>query len=324
MKIAFFGSPQIAADLLTELLKENTLHISLIITQPDKPAGKKLELTSTPVKKVAIQHKIDIFDGDIRDKAILQDLESTLVKGQFDLGILYAYGALIPEKIIELIPQGIWNVHPSLLPLYRGPSPTAYPLLLGDPSTGVTIMKLVKKLDAGPIIAQKVIDIDKDIDRDQLEKQLTSEAVHILVEKCSLVSAGAFVTTHEQDSTKSTYTRLLNKEDGYISADLIRLALSDDKVKSFDYPKIIQEYMTKYDIQKEFLPSEIIYNMFRALSPWPGIWTNLQTKQGLKRLKINNLSFLNTKLQILTVQLEGKKEVDFKTFNKAYNFISEF
>ncbi len=324
MKIAFFGSPQIAADLLTELLKENTLQITLIITQPDKPAGKKLELTPTPVKTVGLEHKIDIFDRNIQDKAVLQDLETLCIKENFDLGILYAYGALIPEKIIDLFRQGIWNVHPSLLPLYRGPSPTAYPLLLGDPSTGVTIMKLVKKLDAGPIIAQKEMNIDKDINRDLLEKQLTSEAVQVLVEKCSLVSTGVFATTHEQDSTKSTYTRLLNKEDGYISPELIRQALREDKEKSYNYPTLIQEYMTKYDIKKRFVPSEIIYNMFRALSPWPGIWTTVKTKDGSKRLKLNKLVYLDNKLQILTVQLEGKKEVDFKTFDKAYNFTFSF
>lgn len=322
MKIAtiFFGSPQIAAQLLEDISRDPLFDIKLVVTQPDKPMGKKLEITPTPVKKIANKKNIPIFDKDIRDKDALQELITVLKKQSPTLGILYAYGALIPQEVIDIFPQGIWNVHPSLLPLYRGPSPTAYPLFLGDKKTGVTIMKLVKKLDAGPIIAQEKIDINIEYTRDALEKILTQMAANLLREKSSLITKSIDITTQDQDSLKSTYTRLLKKEDGYISPEIIREAIKGNTIPSENVPPIIRNYMIKYDKNINTHAHEIAYNLFRGLSPWPGIWTVVQTSQGTKRLKILGMHFEGEKLSIETVQLEGKNPVEYKTFIQAYNF----
>ena len=322
MKTAFFGSPIIAANLLEMLLHNKNLEITLVITQPDKPVGRRLQLTPTDVKQLALRQNIPVFDHEIREKALLQELEQKIMLEKYELGILYAYGALIPEKIINLFPRGIWNVHPSLLPLYRGPSPTAYPLLLGDLNTGVTIMKLVKQLDAGPLIAQEQIPIGVHDTREKLEAVLTRTGARLIGDLLDKIRNQVVLTTYTQDPSKSTYTRLLQKKDGYISSDLIHDAISINDNKRSTIPEIIEEYMTKYDIKKIFSASEIVWNMYRAFYPWPGIWTQIETSQGIKRLKINSLHLEGKNVKLDEVQLEGKKPTDFQTFNRAYNFIT--
>ena len=315
----FFGSPEIAAQLLEDITNIPILNISLVVTQPDKPMGKKLEITPTLVKKLAIKKNIPVFDKNIRDKAVLQELITLLKKLSPTLGILYAYGALIPQEVIDIFPQGIWNVHPSLLPLYRGPSPTAYPLLLGDKKTGVTIMKLVKKLDAGPIIVQKEVIVKNETTRKKLEFELTKIAADLLINKISDLAKKIDIKTQEQDTSKSTYTRLLKKEDGYLAPEIIREAIDGNTISPKNYPSIIMDYMTQYDRHHVKFASEIVYNLFRGLSPWPGIWTVVQTSKGLKRLKILEMQLEGKNLNIQTVQLEGKGPVEFKTFIKAYS-----
>lgn len=319
IKTIFFGSPHIAAQLLKDINNDPLFDILLVVTQPDKPVGKKLEISPTPVKQVAITEKIPFFDRNIKDKAVLQEFINVLKTNSPTLGILYAYGALIQQEIIDIFPQGIWNVHPSLLPLYRGPSPTAYPLILGDKKTGVTIMKLVKQLDAGPIITQEELLINKELTRDNLEDTLTRIAAKLVKDNSKKIAKKIDIKTRIQDSSKSTYTRLLKKEDGYLSPEIIRAALTGGTISSQNLPTIINEYITKYDNTHIDNSSEVVFNLFRGLSPWPGIWTVIQTSQGIKRLKILDLKIEDKILHIQTVQLEGKSPVDYKTFIKAYN-----
>ncbi len=321
IKTTFIGSPAIAARLLTTLLESELLDIVLVVTREDKPVGKHLEYTPTPVKQCALMKGIQVFDSNIRDEATQKELIDTIKYEKVELGILYAYGALVPNSIIDLFPQGIWNVHPSLLPRYRGPSPTAYPLLFGEHETGVSIMKLVQKLDAGPILSQTKIEISGSVKREDLEKQLTDEGANLIIKNAQQISNKTVLTTNEQDHSKSTYTRLLKKTDGYISSQLIRHAISGDESRDETLPEIIKEYMMKYDTPDSYTAAEIVYNMYRAFSPWPGIWTTVETKSGIKRLLIRNVEMNSNKITIGDVQLEGKKPVDFQTFIKAYNFI---
>lgn len=323
IKTIFFGSPLIAANLLSLLLENQHLEISLVVTQPDRPMGKRLQPTPTPVKQAAHTHGMKVYDKEIHDEATRKDLEKTIQESDPVLGILYAYGALIPESIINLFPQGIWNVHPSLLPLYRGPSPTAYPLLLGDSKTGVSIMKLVKKLDAGPLVAQTEKTIDISDTRSSLEDILTVYGADLINNKVKDMINGIAVSVKIQDEAKSTYTRLLKKEDGYIPLSLLLKGMHGEEILTDEIPSIIHDYMIKYDIFPPYTAAEIIRNMIRAFSPWPGVWTMVDTNQGKKRLQIQKAKIENNFLIITEVKLEGKKPVDFKTFNKAYSLTDE-
>ncbi|MEK7097093.1 MAG: methionyl-tRNA formyltransferase, partial [Patescibacteria group bacterium] len=144
IKLAYFGSPDFAADFLEKILLDKSLpvEVKLVVTQPDSPVGRKKILTPTPVKIIALKHNLKV-------------LEIGNFLGKLDLVLVYAYGDLIPKELLTLPRNGFWNIHPSLLPKYRGTSPIATPLINGDKITGVTIIKMDEEIDHGPIIAQE-------------------------------------------------------------------------------------------------------------------------------------------------------------------------
>lgn len=273
LTIAYFGTPYFSAILLDKIVTDKTLpfQVMYVVTQPDKPVGKKQIVTPSPVKEVAEKYKIPISEF----KPALD----------VDLCLVYAYGVILPKELLTVPKYGFFCIHPSLLPKYRGASPIAYPLMSGDTKTGVTIFQMDEKIDHGPIVVQKEMNIAPDDRRPQLEKKLTSLAFDLL-------KTIDFKKLHplEQDHSKATYTHFLKKDDGYIPFG----------------------HFTRSDLVKS------IYNRFRGLYPWPGIWTLITIKDQEKRLKITDLEYTNSRLIIKKVQLEGKNEVDFKIFNKAY------
>jgi methionyl-tRNA formyltransferase len=298
LTIAYFGSPDFSARFLEKLLideeTKKLVKVKLVVTQPDKPVGRKQILTPTPVKQIAL--KID-NSLEIACPAKLAEQSGKNCKlkiSQLDLALVYAYNQIIPKEYLELPKYGFWCIHPSILPKYRGPSPIATALINGDEETGVTIFKMDEKIDHGPIIAQERISIAPTDLRPDLEKKLTDLAFKMFkklistdLNKLQLIS---------QDDQKATYTKKIKKEDGFIEISNLKTQIANDPKR--------------------------LFNLFRGLYPWPGIWTLL--RQGFggqaseKRLKITDLSLINGKLIIKKVQLEGKKEVDFATFNRAY------
>ena len=355
--IAYFGTPYFSALFLEKLLTDTSINrlieVKLVVTQPDKPVGKKRLMTSSPVKETAKKFNIPVLDS-------LRSLEQyysaspetkfgiNSVDKNIDLGFLFAYGGILPTNVLKLPKYGFWNTHPSLLPKYRGPSPIAYPLILGDKKTGVTLIKLDEKIDHGPIIAQDKIKINSTDRRPDLEIKLTDLAFR-LFKKTVCVFLQRPLSKHTlpyktQNHTQATFTRLLQKDDGFIPLSTLKKALNNEPLTFSELPKIIFEYINKYNLIRNWKPvlrevegleirnsSKIVYDYFRGLCPWPGIWTlvDIRGNQSIirgnpsvrthKRLKITGLNYAEGKLTITKVQLEGKKEVDIKTFNKAYD-----
>jgi methionyl-tRNA formyltransferase len=233
-----------------------------------------------------------------------------------DLVLLFAFGQIIPKDLLNAPKLGFWNIHPSLLPKYRGPSPIAYPLILGEKETGVTIIKMDEKIDHGPIIAQEKLKIEDTDRRPDLEKKLT-DLGFVMFKKLIINTRPPMNRFIEQQHTKATYTRLLRKDDGFIPLTTLKKALSGQPLTKKDLPTIIKSYYQKNNLAIKQFGNLAIYNLFRGLYPWPGIWTILPNG---KRLKIIDMKFEtpSSKIQLTKVQLEGKREVDFETFNQAY------
>jgi len=276
LKIVYFGTPDFSAQLLKKLVEDEDLPIEIVgvVTQPDKKVGRKQVVTASPVKTVATELGIP-FNSDLQ---------------LADIGLLFAYGEILPNKVLSQPKHGFWNVHPSLLPKYRGPSPVAEPLLQDDKETGVTIMKMDAELDHGPIIAQEKRFIFPLERRDQLTGRLVELAYEMLGElfgKYAENIESAPMT--EQDHSKATYTKKLTKQDGHTELLVLRHQLSEN--------------------------SKELFNKFRSYYPWPGIWTLLPDG---KRLKITKIHWENEKIVIKKVQLEGKNETDFEHF--IYNY----
>jgi len=303
LTIAYFGSPDFSADFLEKLITDITINqlieVKLVVTQPDQKVGRKQILTPTPVKLVAKKY---LRSEDTKFFSLLGLGVPTVIKNfgielkNIDLALVYAYGDLIPKKILSLPKYGFWNIHPSLLPKYRGSSPISTPLINGDKITGVTIIKMDEEIDHGPIIAQETYTIKSSDYRPDLEKKLTDLGFQMFKKLINELRITNYeLKIKEQNHKEVTFTNRLSKNDGFIEfgelKSLIQLTTNHQSLVTF-------------------------YNLFRGLYPWPGLWTILPND---KRLKITQLKIENEKLIIEKVQLESKSEVDFLTFNKAYN-----
>ncbi|MBI4836632.1 MAG: methionyl-tRNA formyltransferase [Candidatus Abawacabacteria bacterium] len=242
IRTVFFGTPNFAVPILQSLLKIPEVHISLVVTQPDKPVGRKQILTPSPVKQIALQQDIATFEP-----TTLKTPEAfeRIVQEKAELIVLAAYGKIIPKAILDLPRFQCLNVHPSLLPKYRGATPMQTALLHGDKETGVTIMIMEPSLDTGPIVAQERVAILPGETYLQLDQRLAQKAASMLQIVVPQWLAGK-ITAQAQQHDLATHTKVLSKEDGQI-----------------DWLKSAQE----------------IERQIRAYKPWPGSYTSYQGKR---------------------------------------------
>jgi methionyl-tRNA formyltransferase len=272
-------------------------------------------MTPSPVKVVAQKNSIPLYDGSVK-----QLLASMYEK--VDLALLYAYGEIIPANLISAFTLGFWNIHPSLLPLYRNVAPMVYPLILGDSETGVSIIQLDEKLDHGPLLIQEKMKINLEDTRTDLETKLSEIAFKNFKTLIELSTQGNLPPMVEQEHEKATYTRMMKKEDGYIPFEILKKCLVNHPLSNSEKPAILQEYEAKFPHNSRKQESSLLlYNLYRGLSPWPGIWTKIFINEEEKRLKITGMKYEDGHVHLTKVQLEGKNEVDFSTFQFSYHII---
>ncbi|HEX9902165.1 MAG TPA: methionyl-tRNA formyltransferase [Acidobacteriota bacterium] len=240
MKIVFFGSPEAALPSLTGLLEAGH-RLDLIITQPDRPAGRGQILTACPVKRFALEKNLPVLQPEkIRRAPEVMDRLAVL---QPDIQVVVAYGQIIPGPIIYLPPHRTLNVHFSLLPKYRGASPVAWSILQGETRTGVTIIELNEKMDEGDILAQTEIDIRPEENARELEGRLAVMGAGLLL---STLDRLADVVRRPQDHCLASHAPKLKKEDGRL-----------------DWTLAAQD----------------ISRRVRAYTPWPSAFGRLQGRQ---------------------------------------------
>lgn len=277
LKFIFFGTPDIASSTL-DILKNNGYLPSVIVTSPDKPAGRGLHLTPSSVSVWAEKNNIPC----LKPEKINQDFIDEFKKLDVDLSIVVAYGKILPKELIETPKLGTINIHYSLLPKYRGASPLESSLLNGDEKTGVSIQQMAFKLDSGPILAEKEILIDINETKDDLKNKLIKIGGDLLCEIIPQI-IDRKINPKIQDESKATYCTKINKEDGEID-------LNGDSLKN--------------------------YNKYRAFYGWPGVYFFTE-KHGKKiRVKIKQAVFENGLFMIKRVTPEGKKEINYEDFLK--------
>lgn len=297
--VIFIGSPAFAVPSLRALHKRG-FNIVAVITQPDKRTGRKQILTPVAVKLEALDLGLKVEQPETK-----KELTEIIKKYSPSVCVVVAYGMIISDECLALPAHGFINLHPSLLPLYRGPSPIQTALLNGDQKTGISIIPLTKEVDAGPVIAQKVVEIIADETSVDLSERLSVIGADILVDALDSLLSGEAKPVAQDDSL-ATFTKKIDREDG-----LINWSKSADQ----------------------------IFNQFRAFDPWPGIFTYFDGK----RLKIAKLSLLEgdfgqkdepgtvfqadekigvicgtDSIEIQQVQLEGKGVVSAQDFFKNY------
>lgn len=289
-KIVFFGTHEFAASILQGLIDFPFFQIILVITQPDQPVGRKQILTPPLTKVLAKKHRIPVIQPET-----LKNFEMPV--SDFDVSIVIEYGRIIPERLLSIPRHKTINIHPSLLPQYRGPTPIQAALLHGDTKTGVTIMQMDATMDTGPILLQKEVAVNPHDTFITLREKLMPVALEALLEALPLYIDDV-LQPKTQNNAASTYCKLLTREDGKI-----------------DWKQTASH----------------IYNQYRALTPWPGIWTIWNEKR-LKLLEIKPCEkkiiagkvqvegdqiFIGTaenSVQITELQIEGKTSMNAKTF----------
>ncbi len=238
--IVFMGTPEVAAVSLERLL-EGPDPVVGVVTQPDRPTGRGQRRAPSPVRRVAESHLIPVLTPE---KLRAPLFAATLKSWAPQLIVVVAYGRILPSSVLELPPQGCLNVHYSLLPKYRGASPVVWTILGGEEKSGVTTMKLVKEMDAGPILFQEEISLAPDETAASLETKLTPIGARLLLETIRRLKEGS-ITPKPQKGEDATYASLLKKEDGRI-----------------DWTR----------------PAEAIERRVRAFYPWPSAYTYLRGK----------------------------------------------
>jgi len=285
VNIGFFGTSEFAVIVLEELKKKGILP-SLIVTASDKPKGRGLKLTPPPVKIWAQENKVEFLQPQKLDHVFVDKLKAISYK----MFIVAAYGKIIPKAILEIPKRGTLNVHPSLLPLYRGPSPVQYQILEGAQKVGVTIMLIDEEMDHGSILSQEVLsgitlsEVEGLPSASELAEKLAYEGGKLLAKTIPQwiedPPAGG-ITPQEQDHDKATYTKLLTKKDGLINLD-------DDPEGNF--------------------------RKIKAFDPWPGTYFFVIKNNKKIRIKITDAELRNRKLIIKKVVPEGKREINYTEF----------
>ncbi len=315
-KIVFFGTQDFGAAILQALIDSKQYDIVAVVTRPDRPIGRKQEIEPSPVKVLVKKHDLKVMQPESLKSATAlgssptptppkRGFTTTYHLPPTDLFIVCQYGLIIPKKILDLPKYGALNVHASLLPKYRGASPIQTALVNGEKETGVTIMLMDEKMDHGSILAQEKISIDIDDTTISLSKKMSVAAAELLSRTIPAWLAGKIKPKPQNDS-EATFCKILTRDDGKI-----------------DFNKTADE----------------IYNLYRGLTPWPGVWTLWEGKR-LKLLKIKkankqipagyvtvetNKIFIGTSrgsVEALELQLEGRKAMTAEAFIRGYKNIN--
>jgi methionyl-tRNA formyltransferase len=237
-RIAYFGTPEFAVPTLRRLIDARHRVIA-VVSQPDRPRGRGHQLAPTPTKTVALEHGIEVLQPErIRDEQFLERLAALSP----DLGVVAAYGKLLPEALLRIPPLGLINVHASLLPRWRGAAPVHRAVIAGDEVTGVTIMRVGKELDAGAMFAAESRPIGPDETSPQVESDLAVMGARLLVDVVDLIASGRATET-PQDETRVTLAPKIAKGEGAI-----------------DWNR----------------PARALHNLIRGLQPWPLVSAHLE------------------------------------------------
>ena len=223
--IVFFGTEDFSLFSLRALV-EAGFPVSLVITKPDTKRGRGGKTTSPAVKLFAIEHGIAVLQPHK-----LSEITDAVQRLNHPAGVLVSYGKIIPQAVIDLFSPGIINVHPSLLPLYRGPSPIESAIANRDAKTGVTLMQLSKAMDAGPLYYQVPYALDQTETRPELYETLGQLGANILVQQLPAILSGRLQPTPQNDA-EATYCQLLTKETNYLDLTSLTPGQAEARIRA--------------------------------------------------------------------------------------------
>lgn len=301
MKVIFMGTPDFSVGTLEELIRAGH-EVVLAVTQPDKPKGRGKEMQFTPVKEIALQHGIPVFQPrKIRDAESIEELR----KYPADVMVVVAFGQIVPKEILEMTPYGCINVHASLLPKYRGAAPIQWSIIDGESVTGVTTMQMDEGLDTGDMLLKTEVPISPKETGGSLHDKLAEAGAKLCVETLKALEEKT-VVAEKQGETTTAYARMLDK-----------------KLGNIDWNNGAEE----------------IERLIRGLNPWPSAYTMWEDKvmkiweaevvEGREESEPGTIVkvekdgfFVQTGkgfLKITQLQIPGKKRMDAGAFLRGYS-----
>jgi methionyl-tRNA formyltransferase len=275
VKFVFFGTPQFAASILEHLIEKGSVPAALV-TNPDRPAGRK-RLMTPPATKALIR-KLGLDIPVLQPEKINDDFLEDLRNIGADIFIVMAYGKMLPKALIDMPKYGTVNIHPSLLPKYRGPSPVQTAILNGETETGITLYKLDEQMDHGPMLFSRKMDIRPEDDNQSMMDRMALISADMVADDL-FPNIDTFSPVPQND-TEATYTKKFASSDGYIEYTDLKKAETDDKELA-----------------------DILDRKIRALNPEPGCWT----MENNVRVKLIASEMKDGFLRLKMIQKEGKK-----------------
>jgi methionyl-tRNA formyltransferase len=290
----FFGSSDFSVHVLSALEKAELLPV-LIVTTPDKPIGRKQIVTPTDVKVWGQNHDIPVISPDKLDSAVIEEIK----KYSPSVSVVASYGKILPKSILDIASHGTLNVHPSLLPLYRGATPIQSAMLDDMRNTGVSIILLDEKMDHGPVLGVKPVTFDEWPVYEEVEKKLAYEGGSLLSQILPNWIKGE-IAPLEQNHDMATFTKKIDKSDAEISL-----------------PKDLNVELAGSEAREAFLKIQAYHHS-------PVAYFMFEKKSGEKiRVKILKASYLDDRLKIQEVVPEGKSSMDYSDFVRGYSELSQ-
>ncbi len=294
MRIMFMGTPDFAAVSLKALIEEG-YDVAGVVSQPDKPKGRGMNVEPTPVKKVAMEYNIPVFQPESLKNG---ELQSVLEEVKPDIIIVVAYGKILPEYVLNYPKYGCVNGHASILPKYRGAAPIQRVIIDGEAETGVSAMKMEKGLDTGDIIIVEKIKIEDDDTAETLHDKLAVVGARVLIKTIERYKKGDF-SSEKQDDTKATYAAMLTKGEGEINWDRTNKEVFN-LIRGMDsWPMAYTYYMGKRFVPYECEKVEGIGKPGEIISV---------TKEGI------TVATREGAIKIKAVKFDGKKKMSVKDY----------
>jgi methionyl-tRNA formyltransferase len=297
LRVVFFGTAELACASLQVLATDPRFEVVVVVTQPDKPRGRDLQVQPSAVKAAALSLKLPVLQPKrARDPQFIDEIRALTP----DVGVVVAYGQILPQALLDLPKQGFVNVHTSLLPKHRGAAPIQASILAGDAETGVTIMKMDAGLDTGPILTQRTTPISNEDNSQTLHDRLATIGAELLIETLPRFVHGEITPRLQPEG--ATYAAKIEKAHGQINWNE---------------------------------PAAVIERKIRAFTPWPGAYTYIDVGGKARLLKIWKTALEEKRaapetifagdrelvvacgeqaLRLLEVQMEGRKRMTVQEF----------